>query len=60
MKLEKAIENLKQEVLIRPLPHEQNLNDAHKLGIEALKWVLLEREQIHEPIFNELPGETKD
>ncbi|GAI10766.1 unnamed protein product, partial [marine sediment metagenome] len=53
-------EILKLEILTKPLPHEQDLNDARKLGIEALKQTKISRTYGYLGLNFFLPGETTD
>jgi len=59
MTLEKALEILSQELLIKPLPHEQDFKDAVKLGIEALREVKMARFGGPTLEGELLPGETE-
>ena len=61
MKLERAIElnNISKE----GFPVGDDVEDyylAIKLGIEALKRLKLEKDEIPDSLWNYLPGETKD
>ena len=60
MKLEKAIELLKVQIKIFDAMHQQDVIEAHKLGIAALKLVQELREAEIWPPGKTLPGETPE
>ncbi len=59
MKLDKAIENLKDALADKWCPWSQELKDSIKLGIEALKLIQRERLLSINPVETILPGETE-
>lgn len=62
MNIDKAIENLQQELeLGGPTIADKELDEALKLGIEALKRVKFQRAEWRlNATFLSLPGETED
>lgn len=60
MNLEEAIEKLTTQVQIFDCTHQADIVEAHKLGIEALKRILLHRHDIQSMAWPELPGETTE
>lgn len=60
MLAKKAIEHLKIEVRKKPLPHEQSLNKALKIGIEAIYAYLKGKEAGWYPPGYKLPSETEE
>ncbi|KKK51155.1 hypothetical protein LCGC14_3117790 [marine sediment metagenome] len=60
MKLDEAIE-IKETELDGSVEHtEEELLEAEKLGIEALKGIQYTRDHLDSKEYNPLPGETKD
>lgn len=59
MNIPKAIEILNQQHNFRDTPYAIKLDDALKLGIEALKLVRWERTLPNSDLVALLPGETK-
>ena len=60
MKLEKAIETLRQDLNERLICYPDELREAKKLGIEALKRVIVNRQPIRAHWREPLPGETEE
>lgn len=60
MTIEKAIELLQQDLNDPGSVGIMDLNDAKKLGIEALKRLQELRKMKYVTYFNPLPGETKE
>lgn len=60
MTLQEAIESAKQEILNRPLPHEEAYNNALKLLIEAGERIITARRWEAAPWNSLLLWETKE
>lgn len=58
MKLDEAIEILSDSAHLGMTTFNQDYKDALKLGIEALKRLRQEKDEIPDTLWNPLPGET--
>ena len=59
MTIDEAIIILTEEVLLKPLPHEEAYNNALELGIEALKYIQYRDNCPGSNTRLLLPGETE-
>ena len=60
MTIQEAIEVLEKAQEATNFVGEHPLRSAQKLGIEALKRLQREKDEIPDALWNPLPGETKD
>ena len=60
MTIDEAIKSIEDDLEDNPLITGCRLERAKKLGIEALKKLKYDREPGNRPLYDKLPGETKD